>query len=83
MSSGAAWNEDYSDPESDINRFGRIMALGGSFNEFAATLTRDKEPGTYNHYNSTDTQVLGMLLVNATGKVQRASEEVHKPVLVD
>lgn len=68
MSSGAAWNEDYSDPESDINRFGRIMALGGSFNEFAATLTRDKEPGTYNHYNSTDTQVLGMLLVNATGR---------------
>jgi len=68
MSSGAAWNEDYSDPESDINRFGRIMALGGSFNEFAATLEREHEPGTRNHYNSTDTQVLGMLLTNATGR---------------
>ncbi|MCP4005215.1 MAG: serine hydrolase [bacterium] len=68
MSSGARWNEDYSDPESDINRFGRIMAIGGSFNEFAATLEREREPGTYNHYNSTDTQVLGMLLVKATGR---------------
>lgn len=68
MSSGAAWNEDYNDPDSDINRFGRIFALGGSLNDFAATLTRDNEPGTFNRYNSTDTQVLGMLLVNATGR---------------
>lgn len=68
MSSGAAWNEDYNDPDSDINRFGRIFALGGSLNDFAATLTPDNEPGTFNRYNSTDTQVLGMLLVNATGR---------------
>ena len=68
MSSGAAWNEDYSDPESDINRFGRIFALGGSLNDFMATLEREREPGTYNHYNSTDTQVLGALVVAATGR---------------
>ncbi len=68
MSSGARWNEDYGDPDSDIGRFGRIMAIGGSFDEFAATLVREREPGTYNHYNSTDTQVLGMLLVRATGQ---------------
>lgn len=68
MSSGAAWSEDYNDPDSDISRFGRIFALGGSLNEFAATLTRDNEPGTFNRYNSTDTQVLGMLLVEATGR---------------
>lgn len=68
MSSGARWNEDYSDPESDINRFGRIFALGGSLNEFAATLERERTPGTFNLYNSTDTQVLGMLLVNTTGR---------------
>ncbi len=82
MSSGAAWNEDYNDPDSDINRFGRIMALGGSFNEFAATLTRDKEPGTYNHYNSTDTQVLGLLLVNATGRTvaDYMEEKLWKPL---
>ncbi|GAA6154571.1 serine hydrolase [Pyruvatibacter sp. HU-CL02332] len=68
MSSGAAWNEDYSDPESDINRFGRIFALGGSLNEFMTTLERKNEPGTVNHYNSTDTQVLGALLVKTTGR---------------
>ncbi len=66
MSSGARWNEDYSDPQSDVNRFGRIFAAGGSLNEFAASLRRDHQPGTLNHYNSIDTQVLGMLLVNVT-----------------
>jgi CubicO group peptidase (beta-lactamase class C family) len=68
MSSGARWNEDYSDPSSDIHRFGRIMAIGGSMSAFAATLDREHEPGTLNHYNSTDTQVLGMLLVRSTGR---------------
>ena len=68
MSSGASWNEDYGDPESDINRFGRVFALGGSMNEFAATLVPDLTPGTYNRYNSTDTQVLGMLLTKVTGR---------------
>lgn len=68
MSSGARWNEDYSDPTSDINRFGRIMAIGGSMNEFAATLEREHEPGTLHHYNSVDTQVLGMLLRESTGR---------------
>lgn len=66
MSSGAGWNEDYSDPNSDINRFAEITARGGSFNAFPATLSRAREPGTYNLYNSTDTQVLGMLLTRIT-----------------
>ena len=68
MSSGASWNEDYGDPESDINRFARVFALGGSMNKFAITLTREMAPGTYNRYNSTDTQALGMLLTAATGR---------------
>jgi len=68
MSSGASWNEDYGDPESDINRFGRVFALGGSMNEFAATLVPELPPGTFNRYNSTDTQVLGMLLTKVTGR---------------
>ena len=67
MSSGASWNEDYGDPNSDINRSVRIFALGGSLDEFAASLTNENEPGTFNRYNSTDTQVLGMLLRETTG----------------
>ncbi len=68
MSSGARWNEDYSDPHSDINRFAAIFAQGGSFDAFPATLARERASGTFNLYNSTDTQVLGMLLVAATGR---------------
>jgi CubicO group peptidase (beta-lactamase class C family) len=67
MSSGAAWNEDYSDPTSDVMRLGQIMAAGGSLDDFVPTLKREREPGTWNHYNSTDTQALGMLLARATG----------------
>ena len=68
MSSGAGWNEDYSDPNSDFRRFIRIVATGGALNEFPATLKRAREPGTFNRYNSADTQVLGMLLVAVTGR---------------
>lgn len=82
MSSGARWNEDYSDQESDINRFGRIFALGGSLNEFASTLENQRPAGTYNLYNSTDTQVLGMLLVNTTGRpiADYMSEKLWQPL---
>lgn len=82
MSSGARWNEDYSDPDSDINTFGRIFALGGSLNAFAATLERERPPGTYNLYNSTDTQVLGMLLTQATGRTvtDYMSEKLWQPL---
>ena len=68
MASGAGWNEDYSDPNSDINRFAEVSASGGAMSGFVATLTRENEPGTVNHYNSMDTQVLGMLLKAATGR---------------
>jgi CubicO group peptidase (beta-lactamase class C family) len=68
MSSGARWNEDYNDPDSDINRLSRVFAIGGSLDKFTATLTPDNEPGTFNRYNSADTQSLGMLLVRATGQ---------------
>jgi CubicO group peptidase (beta-lactamase class C family) len=68
MSSGAGWNEDYSDPTSDIVRFLRVLGTGSAMSDFPSTLKRAREPGTFNHYNSTDTQVLGMLLVAATGR---------------
>ena len=68
MSSGAGWDEDYSDPNSDINRFARVSAEGGAMADFVPTLKRATEPGTVCHYNSMDTQVLGMLLKAATGR---------------
>ncbi|MGF1728700.1 serine hydrolase domain-containing protein [Photobacterium kasasachensis] len=68
MSSGIYFNEDYGDFFSDINRMGRLMALGGSFDEFAASLTRSRQQGTYLSYVSMDTHVIGMVLRAATGK---------------
>jgi CubicO group peptidase (beta-lactamase class C family) len=68
MSSGARWNEDYSDPNSDIAAYGRVMAGGGSLDAFAAGCVREREPGTFNRYNSTDTHVLGMVLRRSTGR---------------
>ena len=67
MSSGARWNEDSSDPQSDVVRFGRAVAFGHSLDAFAATLPREHAPGTYLRYNSMDTQVLSMVLRRATG----------------
>ena len=68
MSSGASWVEDYSDPDSDINRFAKTFAFGKSFTDFAKTLAPAREPGRYKLYNSVDTQVLGLVLAAATGE---------------
>lgn len=68
MSTGVGFNEDYGDFNSDINRWFRSFAFGDSQDAFAATLKRVREPGTYNHYVSINTHVLGMVLVKATGK---------------
>ncbi len=68
MSSGARWNEDYSDPESDVNRFGKVIAGGGSLDAFVAGMVRECPPGTLCQYNSADTQALGTLLVAVTGR---------------
>tara|TARA_R110002072_G_scaffold46082_10_gene127993 strand:+ start:23212 stop:24423 length:1212 start_codon:yes stop_codon:yes gene_type:complete len=82
MSSGAAWNEDYADPESDVMRMGRIMGLGGSLDEFTATLKPEKPAGTYNQYNSADTQALGMLLARVTGRsvTEYMQEKLWEPL---
>ncbi|WP_071288090.1 serine hydrolase domain-containing protein [Mycolicibacterium llatzerense] len=68
MSSGARWNEDYNDAESDIFRLAAAMSEGGTLEEFVATMVRDNEPGNICRYNSGDTQALGALLVSATGR---------------
>ena len=68
MSSGASWNEDYSDPNSEMGRFNRLLATGGTLDKFPATLKRAREPGTFNRYNSADALVLGLLLVAVTGR---------------
>lgn len=63
MSSGARWNEDYSDPTSDIITFATAAAGvgGGSLDNFIANMVREAPPETVCRYNSAETQVLGAL----------------------
>ncbi len=69
MSSGVTFDEDYLDFWSDINKMGRILALGGSMDGFAADLQdRDRPAGEVWDYVSIDTHVLGMVLRSATGQ---------------
>lgn len=69
MASGVAFDEDYLDFWSDINRMGRVLALGGSMDGFAAGQTgRRGPPGTDWQYVSIDTHVLGMAMRAASGR---------------
>jgi CubicO group peptidase (beta-lactamase class C family) len=69
MQSGVTFNEDYLDFWSDINKMGRVLALGQSMDGFAASLTaRDRAPGTEWQYVSIDTHVVGMVIRGATGR---------------
>ena len=82
MSSGVRFNEDYADFNSDINRMGRVFALNSPLGKFVASLEAEREPGTYNQYVSMDTQVLGMIIAEATGKniSQYTEEKLWRPV---
>ena len=69
MSSGVKFNEDYMDPKSDINDMGRVLGLGGSMDDYAATLKeRAFEAGSNWQYVSIDTHVAAMALRAVTGK---------------
>jgi hypothetical protein len=82
MSTGIEFNEDYGDFFSDINRWGRDFALGNSQDEFAASLEREIEPGTVNHYVSINTHVLGMIITHATGQTitDYMQEKLYEPL---
>ena len=66
MSSGARWNEDYSDPSCDVFRLAAAMGGAMSLEEFVAGMATESAPGTVCRYNSGETQALGMLLAYAT-----------------
>ena len=69
MTSGVQFDEDYLDYHSDINKMGRVLALGGSMDGFAAGLdTRANDPGDRWKYVSIDTHVVAMVIRGATGR---------------
>lgn len=83
MASGVAFNEDYLDYNSDINRMGRVLALGQSMDTFACSLKAKARPaGSARRYVSIDTHVVGMVLT-AIAKRPAAdflADEVLRPM---
>jgi len=68
MSSGVQWNEDYLDFNSDINKMGRMLAIGGTLDDMSTELKEDSTPGEIFHYVSIDTHVIGMIVRRVSGK---------------
>ncbi|MFE4540337.1 serine hydrolase domain-containing protein [Streptomyces scopuliridis] len=68
MSSGARWDEDYSNPRSEVFRLADAVQSGGSLERVVAEMEREHPPGTLCRYNSADTLVLGRMLAHATGR---------------
>lgn len=70
MSSGARWNEDYHDRDSDAARMAAATSGidGASHDTLVATMVRENPPDTVCRYNSADTQALACLLRRATGR---------------
>lgn len=69
MASGITFDEDYLDYDSDINKMGRVLALGGKMDDFASGLTETfAAPGEIWQYTSIDTHIVGMVARGATGR---------------
>ena len=69
MTSGVTFDEDYLDFNSDINRMGRVLALGGKMDDFAAGLSETFiAPGVQWQYVSIDTHIVSMVVRGATGR---------------
>lgn len=83
MASGVTFDEDYLDFNSDINRMGRVVALGGTLDQFTADLNDSfATPGETWQYVSIDTHVIGMVIRGATGRdiPSLLSEKVLQPL---
>ncbi|MEH6519748.1 serine hydrolase domain-containing protein [Sulfitobacter sp.] len=83
MASGVTFDEDYLDQKSDINRMGRVLALGGSMDKFAADISESfAEPGAEWKYVSIDTHILSMVVRGAAGRpiAELLSEKIIVPM---
>ncbi|MEO1488295.1 MAG: serine hydrolase [Pseudomonadota bacterium] len=69
MTSGVAWNEDYTDPNSDVSKLNEFVLLYGpnAIVEQMKRLEREAEPGTKFVYKTGETNLIGLLIENAIG----------------
>jgi len=83
MSSGVKWNEDYEDPAADVAKFSNAKSEPGmdATVSYMRKLPRAHPPGTVWHYNTGETNLLGVLVSSATGKplAQYLQERIWHP----
>ena len=84
MSSGVRWNEDYSDPQSDVALFNDYHSTEEGVDalvDYMRHLPREAEPGTRWQYNTGETNLIGVLVRRATGRnlADYLSEKVWAP----
>ena len=83
MTSGIKWNEDYADPNSDVALFTGHQADPGLdvTVSYMRRLPREAPPGTKWLYKTGETNLIGVLVSQATKKTLSAylSEKVWKP----
>jgi len=83
MTSGVRWNEDYTDPKSDVARMfvDPVPAGEDPIVYYMRRLPRQYEPGTHWVYKTGETHLIGALVRRATGKplATYLSEKVWKP----
>jgi CubicO group peptidase (beta-lactamase class C family) len=83
MTSGVQWNEDYSDPKSDVALFNEHVAEDG-LNvtvSYMRNLPREAPAGEKWVYKTGETNLIGVLISEATGKplAEYLSEKVWAP----
>jgi len=83
MTSGVKWNEDYTDPNSDVAKVG-LSVLEPGVNpvvSYMRRLPREAQPGTKFVYKTGETDLAGILVSNAVGEpmAQYLSEKIWKP----
>ncbi|WP_337847397.1 serine hydrolase domain-containing protein [Sphingomonas sp.] len=83
MTSGVKWNEDYTDPNSDVARmFAEAVPAGMDPTVFyMRKLPRESAPGAKFVYKTGETNLIGVLVRRATGKSLSAylEEKIWKP----
>jgi CubicO group peptidase (beta-lactamase class C family) len=83
MTSGVKWNEDYTDPKSDVARmYAKPMPQGVDPTvAYLRTLSREAQPGTKWVYKTGETNLIGVLVTKATGRslTDYAQEKIWRP----
>jgi CubicO group peptidase (beta-lactamase class C family) len=83
MTSGVKWNENYTDPDSDVAKEGLTVIEPGvnPVVSYMRRLPREAPPGSKFSYKTGETDLAGILLSNAVGEPlsQYLSEKIWKP----